>query len=325
MGAMLANMLGRVGWRMGSARSRLVVFCVGVGGATLGCAADEGPSASDFISEYADSTCNAVAGCCTAAGIAFDQVACTVQIREKLEATAASPNTHYDAAAATDCLAAIAQVAAVCDGGGPVECSGVFAGTLPRGAECTLDAQCAVPHGGFSYCAWDEEDDDTATCIQRFPAPRVLVGLGEECDWSCFAAHGGCDGESSSADGSPVRLCRDSDGLFCSEFGTCSTTSGLGESCETSDECSVGTFCEGEYQCAAQTPLGGPCSKSISCVDGAFCDKDAGICVAGKADGEPCQGSGECASGNCYVAQWDDPSGSCGAPTLANVCASYGG
>ena len=87
----------------------------------------------------------------------------------------------------------------------------------------------------------------------------------------------------------------------------------VGEACNSSDECAGNAYCsEGlacPGTCVATLDPGEACSfaESGECGDAHICS-DEGVCVAQKANGEPCLGSSDCLSYHC------DDGGHCAEP-----------
>jgi hypothetical protein len=155
-------------------------------------------------------------------------------------------------------------------------CDEVLVGSLPAGADCTVDAEC----NGAAFCK--RNGGCPGMC-------RTLLTEGEECD----------DSDD----------CRNN--LFCSEVsGTCNAPALRGESCggEEARKCKLGLSCMGEDRSANQAgtcksqqemlqgkegescnPQSGDlCDKGLSCALTVQSTVPAYVCTPGVDSGEPC-------------------------------------
>lgn len=231
--------------------------------------------------QLANAFCDNIGGCCQAAGIAFDLAECKANILSVVSqglAREMSPNIRYDANAAGACVAAYASVVKSCKSSNSIEtaCTGVFVGSLPAGAPCTVDDECASPAGSAAFCDGGDSTNGGAsgTCsVTSASATSAHGKLGESCAASCpsgtTCAATGPSAAGGSGTGPPITsVCYSDDGLYCSANATCQPLIAVGQ----------------------------PCSFD-GCVNGAFCG--AGVCTAGKADGAACTFDTECAGGSC--------------------------
>jgi hypothetical protein len=210
----------------------------------------------------------------------------------------------------------------VCDSrdGGPQSCLSVkqegdsCVGFSSCGAELTcVDAVCTRrtaalgevcnQHSGYPYCP-DElfcrygRDGGAApgTC-------QLRAGLGATC-----VGNGSC---------LPSLRC-----TTVITTGTCQPKASLGAGCVAWDDCEDGLFCDqAAQQCAALPVDGGDCGyrgSGYRCATGYACDFTSvdDVCVARRANGQPCSYSSLCQSGECVYGSLADGGfgGQCSAP-----------
>jgi hypothetical protein len=154
----------------------------------------------------------------------------------------------YDGTKVDDCLAAIEALG--CDFGSdriPAVCEEAFAGTVPPGMPCSLDAECM----GDGFCSISSMCPGVCA---------TLVAAGGECEDSDQCGRG----------------------LVCQGDGTCGTPAGAGEQCGgmTDIECEGGLDCMGE---GADTPgTCGSIGSLFTATMGMPCNPDGGpLCVEG--------------------------------------------
>jgi hypothetical protein len=131
-----------------------------------------------------------------------------------------------------------------------------------------------------------------------------------------------CSGSGSGSDCTP--------GLRClSGTGTCQAPRQLGQSCESSSECTDGLLCEGT--CKPRRPDGSPCTQYDQCLS-YTCDAAFGACVTysgNRATGQSCGTALRCRTGQCRGMVLPDGGltpGQCGTPAVGDVCSrtAYG-
>lgn len=84
-----------------------------------------------------------------------------------------------------------------------------------------------------------------------------------------------------------------------------------GGDCITAEDCAAGTCDIGQGDCAGTCAPGSDCFGN-TCDDTQYCDDVAQDCVDLKADGETCEGNGQCADGlGCYFADANASDGTC--------------
>jgi hypothetical protein len=265
-----------------------------------------------------------------------------------MDASIDSGRVTYNANNAGDCVATIEAMD--CSYGafpegeeGPAVCEETLVGQVEEGGECYSNDECSV--GECLGQEYDENGDvsQPGTC-------STGINIGEECDWSddcvdgAYCAHeydqdAGETVSTCKAIGDAGESCSDSqgctEGLVCNrEFdqetgemvGTCAQPAAIGESC-SGNGCVEGAFCEtydpetGETPnvCRALKGEGescnyGQCDENTYCKasEGGSSGSFSGTCTAHIADGEPCEGSQECASGWCGSSGSD--------PNAASTC-----
>jgi len=228
--------------------------------------ASNGVSPGDFAEKAASAICGNLTDCCLEAGFTLERAACTAYVEGVIDNTSPA-GTTWDSEAAGRCLEALASVARACDASaGETEyCTRIRRGTLPEGAACTDDAQCADIGGELAWC---DSDGMSSGTVCMAPIPVLRGAVGDACDGTC-------------TDRSCTRLalpgttalatCFVEDGVVCDfDLGECVPAPGVGEPC-----------------------------PSYYCASGAHCPDDAPVCAATKPNGSSCEGSDECSEGTC--------------------------
>ena len=168
-----------------------------------------------------------------------------------------------------------------------------MAPAVGEGEGCKEDANCKSGLCLNEFCCASEENKDGCA--------------------SCLENNGKCE------------ACRDTTWFLSS--GICKKTSAVGESCSSDGGCSNGS-CKGRVCCNndgkdklcenCDGSKGGSCNKC----DSSKSFLKAGACVVSYADGEACDGSGECANGSCKGGHC---CGTSGRHPSCNTCGNDGG
>jgi hypothetical protein len=178
----------------------------------------------------------------------------------------------YDPHLAYRCIQLL--LIAPCNGGADLEsCHDAFTGTLPSGASCGLNAECASGSCAMPGCA--SGCCPPGTCTAGVEARNVPVG------GAC--AFGGC-----------------AEGEYCATTdGVCRGRVGKGGSCAHAI-CQWGLVCSNTSQtCVAPAPVGGSCLGNFCDGDGT-CMSAAGVCASAPVAGDACAKAGTCGlSLNC--------------------------
>jgi hypothetical protein len=242
--------------------------------------------------------CAAEAPCCAPAGYQYNVAGCQLVVAALWNKAAA--NTTFDSASAVACLKAL-QAKPACTSGNPPACDAVYRGTLPLGATCQLDAECAPSGNLVVKC--DSTDQVCTTTNQG--------KLGDPCDETCTAA---AEGVASCftvfmAKIYPVTpfahvACDRAVGLFCdTSINQCAALKSTGGSCTGRSDCAVGMNCivsGSKGTCQPSPSAGQPCPSGDSvvlCTFDSYCASDQ-ICRTKKAAGQTCSTSSEC-MGSC--------------------------
>jgi hypothetical protein len=240
---------------------------------------DHGAAAGLFVEQLAAAACDAVAPCCTGAGLVHDAESCRVMMASRLSGrfpSETSPAVVHDAEAEKACLLAIAQTVGQCTGPSVYwgftavavrsACVRALNGTKPEGARCTSWDECdQLP--GATGC--QPASDNTMRCtlstdVPASPASPVRQ-IGETCNASSNL-------ELCSSDCAP--------GAFCDTDGKCAAKRSSGpckDLCHAA--CADQSYCDAaSFTCRAKVPLGGACSTFAACQGpDAFCQ--SGQCV----------------------------------------------
>jgi len=209
----------------------------------------------------------------------------------------ASPNGVPEVASDATIKDTNAEVASPADGPFDVD-GGIDAVGRPNGAACMGNTECALGHcvdgvccesaclGQCSSC--DEPDGGVGKCLIVTGMPR---GNRAPCGGTapCTARCDGTDGTACKYPGSDVQ---------------CSTGSCLNGSVKTATTCNGAGACTSatastcaSNQCADGSKCSGGCTAA-SCAVGTYCDA-TGVCLSGKANGDPCQSNTQCTSTFC--------------------------
>jgi hypothetical protein len=231
-----------------------------------------------FAQRLAAAACEAVAQCCTGAGLPHDVKACRSMMASRLTGRVPSevnPFVTYDAEAEKACLLAVAQTIGQCRGPSvywgftsePVRttCARVLNGSKPAGAPCTGADECDQS-AGLTVC--DPGADGATRCTlwsTPVPSPQASVRqIGETC-------HASSNLEVCNSDCAP--------GTFCDTDGKCAAKHATGPCTDLCrNACSDGNYCDATSTCRSKVPLGGDCPFSSACQGpDAFCA--SGKCV----------------------------------------------
>ena len=200
-----------------------------------------------------------LSNCCADRELPFDDLGCEI-LEGYMVMSGMFAGMEFDVTAAAECIGHLEARVSSCqwiDGDGP--CERMFFGTLPEGAPCTSDYDCASVEGANvdCYAPSDTESDPNSTVCVVTPRGK----LKEPCDGDCSLHEGifggsiGCVSFPGPADGV---TCWNIDGLYCDE--------------ET-------------FTCAARLSEGQPCMiddmTGIPCLEGLYCDRalSTPVCV----------------------------------------------
>lgn len=250
----------------------------------------------EFAEVYMDVLCEAGFSCCPE-GSALTQEVCDEygaamhgRIIEQLDLEAVS----WDAEAAGECVAWTKDDLRDCSLlVNDKTCERAMVGSLPEGAACKSNVQCAQGDERI-YC------NDKGVCA---PDPEPIgpghgpeAGLGEACGWTCESRDDGetpCVEIPGASGDAPV--CWRGSNLACDEeTGKCVPAAAKGESCTYAIECQEGFYCD-TGTCAPLGQLGDPCEQTRGCTWGLICR--SGQCSEKAQIGEACESSEDCIDG----------------------------
>jgi hypothetical protein len=233
-----------------------------------------------------------------------------------LEACAAALNT-------LPCLAAPDMVGALLYGSASFLAACNFVGTLPEGAPCNEDFQCASALCSGAHQTLGTEGPLPPTCGTCAPTAAIGepcsgggCGPGAICSGAsvCVAVTYGALGAKCDGGGS---LC--GPGLFCdTQAGQCvSIPANVGNPCNSSVGCAPPLVCRGSPATCQQPAVDGSCSADQDCSAGFVCETNTSPsqcqAITLLMPGEPCGAvATQCAVGSC-------PFASSGAPTCPTV------
>jgi len=276
----------------------------GGGGAVAVDPADaETPGA--FTTSLAELVCANLTTCCAETPNPVDVDRCRLQFRTVFSSQSSRSAQAWDPAVAQLCLEeASAAAMGACLFAEGLEaltaatpaCTATFnlgRGDAAAGEICTEDEDCAEADGNDVYC------DDV--CVHEPFSVRVRAGAGDACASTCTEDDGAtsCSGNGASASSGE---CYTNDGLRCGETETCEPLGGADAPCGRSADCATGLYCGSAATCTPQVDVGAPCADLFGAPDAGACsshrcDAVSLTCVPPGVEGEPCEGSAECATG----------------------------
>jgi hypothetical protein len=213
-------------------------------------------SVDDFPARYAAAFCALTGGCCElAGGEPSEDCIASEQAAQEADATAAERvNASFDAQAAEDCLAALADVSCHVDAlsllRGLLPRCDVWRGTVEPGGNCQSHIQCR-----------DSEPGTSVGCVNGVCQQVQRLPRGAPCD-----------------DGSPAALC-DSLLDFCeAESGLCTALPEPGDAC--TNECSYAATCDAGT-CRALLVPGDACTTDTDCTSDACVNGRCASLLAG--------------------------------------------
>lgn len=249
----------------------------------------------------------------------------------ELQHAVADGSVLYDEEAMEECLDAAALQS--CDKTAedarvqPPACRDAIRGTVADGGACAIGEQCVSgscdnPSCGMACCVGTCEPTvsevaiggacgtNTTVCVegafcntslicQALLAANEPCIIDEQCGYGlyCSGTTDTCTDAPNRGDACPDDECADL-GTFCDADGTCAALPRRGEACEPFGGCVVPNLCNPDtLTCEPPPGVGQPCD--FVCAVGAYCDEVSGSCIAEKANGQPCETGGECASGLC--------------------------
>lgn len=237
-------------------------------------------SEQDYANALAHAVCDNVGGCCQKKNYAYSDTQCLARL---LAFAGLPPDSNFNAQQAGACVDLYASAARSCTLSDAAAqkldavCRAVFTGTKAPGAACQNASECAPPSGGGAFCDFPGTAV-TGVCVAvtRAKAGGSCVGTCDQEDGivtSCYNASGAPIPDHGGA-------CYTSDGLYCSNQGTCVPLMGPGQDC-SAIPCAAGAYCDisGTGVCQAYAQIGGDCSQGQQCVPNANCGL-AGTCQA---------------------------------------------
>ncbi len=241
-------------------------------------------SKEDYVNALAHAVCDNIASCCQKKNYTYSDAQCLARL---LATPGLPPDRNFNAQQAGACVdlyASAARSCAVSDAMAEklhVVCGAVFTGTKAPGAACLDDSECAPPSGGGAFC------DFPGTSVTGMCVAVTHAKEGDSCVGTCDLQDGivfGCYNGSGAAVPDHGGACYTSDGLYCSNQGTCVPLTGPGQDCSVIP-CAAGTYCDlyGSGVCQTYAQIGGDCSQGQECVSSAYCGS-AGTCQATSSD-----------------------------------------
>jgi hypothetical protein len=301
-----------------AARSLVGLLCA----ALVGCAGETSapPGPIEGEDEIAAAWCETLVRC----DVYPDLEACLAAIDvvgDDLRAAFEAGHVEYDAAGATGCQAALAQLACEELTGAPdlAGCD-VWTGTVPDGGECTNGAECES-----GRCDPGECDPALSCCTGACASEEVEEGVadGGDCTFEPCVPESYCDLGAEPATCRPLvavdqpctegqcqvdLYCRITDAAL--GTGACSALPGEGQPCDPEVPiCArADNWCDPvDNTCRKLAAVGEACDElADNCVPYAWCAPD-GLCVALPGEGEPCEdwppclGDLECVDDTCVI------------------------
>lgn len=255
----------------------------------------------------------------TACGVFTDTSQCDryfrdIANRDLVDAVRAG-KVRYDGIAGTACVASIS--AAGCnttseDVRRSEGCDAALRGTLPKGADCTFDLECASGACNAPSCTME---CCRGTCVDAEPRVEATIAIGGMCreDRECvFGAAcvgagidpGFCRTLPLAGEMCPYNRCAEV-GVRC-DLGMC-VGSGIGAPCTNDLQCSEFNLCDLPTQRCAAVPTLGMACETI-CAGASWCDHDAPqpTCAGVLSTGTPCRTSDQCETLVCKEGEMFD-------------------
>jgi hypothetical protein len=180
-------------------------------------------------------------------------------------------------------------------------------GSVPQGAACDYDRDCAPVQGGMAICGCS--GGPAPTCGAEFIGqiacggpPGMVCPSGQYCLINSAHPTGACMPQAGLGASCAVDFCQD--GLFCNPQSQCETPHPVGQPCVADDNCVAPAFCASSV-CVAPRQLGEPCQlpgsteRRDECATGLNCAIGAGRCVQPQPNGTACSEDAECLSDTC--------------------------
>jgi hypothetical protein len=232
------------------------------------------------------------------------------RLRARWDETCASflnlPGNATTAAYLTACAAA--TLAAPCAETFPAVCN-TIPGTLPVGASCVSDSQCASTSCSFGASTVDDGGTPSSACGQCAPT----LSVGESCAGANTTLSCNENSICEEPNGEPicVPFTYGAAGDACNQMGAecdatsfcnsstskCQAVGAVGASCTAASQCATGLTCI-SGSCAAISPTaptmavaGAACSDAVPCIVGTCSNtqgQSTGFCPSIVADGQPC-------------------------------------
>ncbi|MGC4064962.1 MAG: hypothetical protein QM784_10030 [Polyangiaceae bacterium] len=260
--------------------------------------------ASELPGYAAKRLCDAYADCCNAVDAPFAVESCVDRAQSAYASRdVCPPNRQYDPIQAAECFEALPQNYVCATQSGQVSlvhgytlpraCQLMCQGTLPLGATCNTQMDCAPIEGARISCGITDLNS-SPKCLRQ-----IRGKVGDRCFDTCIESERddgwGCLGrlpdQVDSSSGGPA-ACYIRDGLFCGTDRTCHELVPIGKPCENRDVCVMGAMCQ-TGTCKPPVEIGGPCASLFECGPVAYCSS-AGICVNMKPDGDACESVEQC-------------------------------
>lgn len=239
-------------------------------------------------------------------------------------------NTTFDATKAQTCLSAWS--ASFCESGftAPVECEEIFVGSLPEGATCVDNPECAdgrecdrEPNAcegmcsnncGEFNCLKTEYCSDSG-CVQLGGGGADCENL-DECMAGLYCISSVCSVGDSTVAGADCQFAGECAGSQVCSNRKCAAFSppAAGQPCvlgQNSTFCTPGSVCTDlvisndqlKGTCGPPKKAGGECRIFYECEVGLTCDAanslNAGVCAALRPNGDACTNQFDCQSGAC--------------------------
>jgi len=288
---------------------------IGTGGSSS-TGLDAGSALSDFCPRLVQAMCKHIELCkCGVARVQSCENAlltgcsATNSYWASIDAAIARGNLNYRPELVDEVLAPLLSAQSTCsdifidldwDSTQAYNYSGVFTGTLPADAPCSLPVSFK---GGIQDCAPGLQcravADGDYRCAKLVPAGGVCQ-VGSRLS-VCFESRAPDVDNEFASSFDRLSCIPDTAGVT---TGTCKTQLAEGQPCQTDDACQSGrcaTPIAGYGYCAAKLANGQTCMSPSDCVSGA-CTGDTSLCSVSLADGAACGYSdASCASKSCYT------------------------
>ena len=159
----MAKMAGQRAFQGAPTLVGMVALC----GCSAGDAGGRSVPESELPGQIVAATCDGLRVCCQNLGVGFDYQGCRTAWASLIGTPPDPSAAVYDVHAAAQCVEEYRSIYAACGAGTVEACARTYVGTLPQGAPCTSNEECADPAVGIAVCSSSPkvESCGTMSCV----------------------------------------------------------------------------------------------------------------------------------------------------------------